>query len=82
MMTKDEFCDALTFRREIDGDGTIRQFNADGQLHREDGPAIEKADGTTIWFLNGQRHRSDGPAVVYANGSKLWYLNGKTVAPF
>jgi hypothetical protein len=47
------------------------------KLHREDGPAIEYADGTKYWFLNGQRHREDGPAVEYADGSKVWYLNGQ-----
>ena len=45
--------------------------------HREDGPAIEWADGSKSWSLNGQRHREDGPAVEYANGTKYWYLNGK-----
>ena len=47
------------------------------QLHREDGPAIEYADGVKEWWLNGQRHRIDGPAVEYANGNKYWFLNGK-----
>ncbi len=48
-----------------------------GKLHREDGPAVECANGTKYWYLNGQRHREDGPAVEYANGSKLWFLNGQ-----
>ena len=48
-----------------------------GQLHREDGPAIEYAKGDKSWFLNGERHREDGPAIDYANGDKSWYLNGK-----
>jgi hypothetical protein len=26
-----------------------------GQLHREDGPAVEYTDGDKSWFLNGQR---------------------------
>ena len=25
-----------------------------GKLHREDGPAIEWADGTKVWYLNGE----------------------------
>jgi len=25
-----------------------------GKLHREDGPAVERADGTTFWWLNGE----------------------------
>ena len=24
-------------------------------LHREDGPAIERADGNNAWFINGKR---------------------------
>ena len=46
-------------------------------LHRENGPAVEYADGTKFWFQNGQLHRTDGPAVEYADGSKLWYQNGQ-----
>jgi hypothetical protein len=45
-------------------------------LHREDGPAIEYANGDKYWYLNGKLHREDGPAVEYACGSKRWYLNG------
>jgi hypothetical protein len=47
-----------------------------GKCHREDGPAIESANGSKYWYLNGKRHREDGPAMEYANGDKLWYLNG------
>ena len=46
-------------------------------LHREDGPAIEYADGDKEWWINGKLHREDGPAVEYENGDKEWYLNGK-----
>ena len=46
-------------------------------LHREDGPAIEYADGGKEWYLNGKLHREDGPAVELADGSKVWTLNGK-----
>ena len=47
-----------------------------GQLHREDGPAVEYADGAKHWYLNGEWHREDGPAVEYADGRKFWFLNG------
>jgi len=33
-----------------------------GKHHREDGPAVEDADGTKKWFLNDKLHREDGPA--------------------
>jgi hypothetical protein len=29
-----------------------------GQLHCEDGPAIEYADGGKEWYLKGKRHRT------------------------
>ena len=48
-------------------------------LHREDGPAVEYADGGKYWYLNGKLHREDGPAAEWANGTKYWYLNGKEV---
>jgi hypothetical protein len=47
------------------------------KLHREDGPAVEWANGTKQWYINGQRHREDGPAIEYADGTKQWYLNGE-----
>ena len=49
-----------------------------GQLHREDGPAVEGADAK-YWWLNGKLHREDGPAYESANGSKSWYLNDEEV---
>ena len=76
------FCEALTLHREIDVDGTVRWYNADGKLHRVNGPAIEYTDGSKDWFLNDQRHREDGPAVEWSNGTKVWFLNGKHVDPF
>ena len=45
-------------------------------LHRENGPAIEYADGTKSWYQNGDLHRTDGPAVEWSNGTKSWYQNG------
>ena len=48
-----------------------------GNLHREDGPAIENSNGDKYWYLNGKLHREDGPAVEYSTGYKSWYLNDK-----
>jgi hypothetical protein len=48
----------------------------DGKRHREDGPAVEYANGDKEWCLNGKLHRTDGPAVERAIGTKRWYLNG------
>jgi hypothetical protein len=43
-------------------DGAEEWRNKDGQMDREDGPALEWPDGTTEWFRKGQRYREDGPA--------------------
>jgi hypothetical protein len=58
-------------------DDRIEYRNANGDLHRIDGPAIEWFDGTNSWWINGLRHREDGPAIEWTNGSKEWYINGK-----
>lgn len=48
-----------------------------GKIHREDGPAIELADGSKKWFCDGKPHREDGPAVERADGSKEYWLDGE-----
>jgi hypothetical protein len=48
----------------------------DGKLHRDDGPAVEYADGTQVWYINGQKHREDGPAYIIG-GTSYWYKYGK-----
>ena len=57
--------------------GTTRWRLPTGEYHREDGPAIEYADGSKAWYQNGRRHRADGPAIEWANGGKEWYWNGQ-----
>ena len=49
--------------------------NEKGELHREDGPAIEHGDGTKSWYHNNQLHRENGPAIECPNGDKFWYQN-------
>ena len=66
----------LTLDCRVDADGTVRYFNALGQLHREYGPAVKYVDGTLVWYQHGQLHRLGGPAVVNADGSKFWYRHG------
>ena len=63
--------------REVDRVGTVRYRNSDDQLHREDGPAVERSDGSRMWFLDGKLHREDGPAYECPDGSREWYLDGK-----
>ena len=57
-------------------DNGAKDWYLNGKLHREDGPAIERASGSKDWWLNGKLHREDGPAIEWANGTKAWYLNG------
>jgi hypothetical protein len=59
-----------------DGD---RFWYLNGELHREDGPAVECSNGTRKWYLDGQLHREDGPAIEYADGTRFWYLHGNRV---
>jgi len=47
-------------------------------FHREDGPAVQFANGTKFWYVKGKLHRIDGPAVERASGDKFWYKNGKS----
>jgi hypothetical protein len=61
----------------IDIYATKRWYNQNEQLHREDGPAVERSDGTKEWYKNGKRHRENAPAIELANGTKFWFLNGK-----
>jgi len=53
---------------------TKRWYDSDGKWHREDGPAIEWADGNKSWYKHGKRHREGGPACDGANGYKGYYL--------
>ena len=56
-------------------------------LHREDGPAIEYADGGKDWYFNGKLHRIDGPAVeivngtapLTVNGASAWFINNEFI---
>jgi hypothetical protein len=60
---------------------TVRVYNdftewsVKGIVHRENGPAVEYANGSKHWYKDGQRHRENGPAVEYADGSKQWWVN-------
>jgi hypothetical protein len=47
------------------------------ELHREDGPAKEWADGSNEWFIHGKPHREDGPAKEWAEGGNEWWIFGQ-----
>ena len=60
---------------EISETTFYRVWYLNGERHREDGPAIEWADGDREWWVNGEFHREDGPAIEYADGHCVWYEN-------
>ena len=64
-------------RREVDVDGTVLWYDADGQLHRDGGPAIEGPDGHQEWYQHGKPHRDGGPAIEGPGGSTFWYQHGQ-----
>jgi hypothetical protein len=57
-------------------DNGSKVWYLNGQLHREDGPAVEDISGYKQWWLNGKFHRKDGPAIERPSGFKIWYQNG------
>lgn len=57
--------------------GNVSWHDADGNYHRDGGPALIETDGSKLWFRHGELHRIDGPAVMSANGYNAWFQNGK-----
>lgn len=57
-------------------DGTIEWRDAEGELHRDDGPARVFPSGREEWYRHGALHRENGPAVIHANGSVKYYVDG------
>ena len=51
------------------------EYRLNGKLHREDGPAVERADGHKEWYVKGKLHRENGPAIEWANGDKEWSVS-------
>jgi hypothetical protein len=63
---------------KVFSNGTQRCY-LNGNLHREDGPAVIWPDGRQFWYLNGKLHREDGPAIIRPDGSQEWWLNDKNI---
>ena len=38
----------------LNGPTALRGWYQNGKLHRTDGPAIERADGTKEWYIDGK----------------------------
>ena len=54
----------MIYQVEVNKSGTFWRLN--GKLHRENGPAVEYANGHKEWYRNDKLHREDGPAVDLA----------------
>lgn len=64
---------------KIDEWGTKRWKNELGQIHREDGPAIEWWDGDKWWGVNGRLHRIEGPACKRVREDDKWWVNDEEI---
>ena len=64
---------------QIDSKGNKRWCNYQGRYHRDDGPAVEMANGDKCWYKNNKLHREDGPAIELSDGSKAWYIRDKRI---
>jgi hypothetical protein len=53
------------------------EWRLNGQLHRDDGPAVTWEDGSEEWYQHGQLHRDDGPAVTYPDGTEVWWQHDR-----
>ena len=58
-----------------------QEWRVNGKLHRDDGPAVVRANGSQEWYRDGQRHREGGPAVIYADGSEEYWEHGERRYP-
>jgi hypothetical protein len=56
---------------------SCRVYYLNNKLHREDGPAIEYANGNKSYYLNDLLHREDGPAIDDLVGFKSYCLEGR-----
>jgi hypothetical protein len=63
----------------VDRDGTVRYYDEDNKLHRDDGPALILPNGSQFWFCHGILHREDGPAREFDNGDEDYWLDGEQV---
>jgi hypothetical protein len=67
------------FVLQIDDEGNKEWYSSKTSLlSRLDGPAIERANGDRLWYLDGMLHRLDGPAVEI-DGKNFWFINDKKI---
>jgi hypothetical protein len=65
----------MEYKVTVEDNGDII-WRVGGKRHRENGPAMECADGTSKWFINGELHREDGPAFI-SKSEKSWWIKGE-----
>lgn len=63
--------------RTVRPDGTEEWWNAAGQRHREDGPAIIYPSGVEHWYQDDRHHREDSPAFIHPDSYEAWFQHGK-----
>lgn len=49
----------MTYSYREDIGGNRIWLDEDGRFHREDGPAVERADGTKYWYLNDKKYTEE-----------------------
>ena len=54
----------------------IAKWSRDGEIHREDGPAVIHFNGNKEWRKSGKLHRDNDPAIIWPNGARYWWSNG------
>lgn len=60
----------------VDDEGVERWLDESCRLHRENGPALTRPDGSQEWRVENLLHRTDGPAVIGADGSEEFWSDG------
>lgn len=57
----------------------VRCWYLDGQLHRDNLPAVDWPSGTSMFYQHGELHNEDGPAFVRGDGflHKAWWQHGR-----
>lgn len=81
-MTIDNLYNSLKYRI-VKYEDHIEYYDAEGRLHRLDGPAVEyysnievDIPGPKAWYKHGLFHRTDGPAIEYSNGDVEYWVDG------
>ena len=46
--------EALKYKIVVDKDGDKYYYNSLNHRYREDGPAVERANGAKWWYINGE----------------------------